>query len=77
MFDLLKCLEPRQGARNEVVFNELDEVNEVIFFMKGAVDIGFEINKVPYYVLRIDNNILIGGYNVAYNKRSKFNYKLQ
>lgn len=77
MFDLLKCLEPRSGARNEVVFNELDEVNEVIFFMSGAVDIGFEINRHINYVLRIDNNILLGAYNVAYNKRSKFNYKLQ
>lgn len=26
-------------------------------------------------MLRIDNNILIGGYNVAYNKRTKFIYK--
>jgi hypothetical protein len=27
------------------------------------------------YVLRIDNNILIGAYNIAYNKRSNYNYK--
>lgn len=26
-------------------------------------------------MLRIDNNILVGGYNVAYNKRTKFIYK--
>lgn len=77
MFDLLKCLEPRILARNEVVFNELDEVNEVIFIMSGAVDIGYEINRDVNYVLRIDKDILVGAYNVAYNKRSKFNYKAQ
>ena len=50
-------------------------MNEVIFFMTGAIDIGFEINRTQNYCLRIDNNILIGGYNVAYNKRTKFIYK--
>ena len=75
MFDLLKCLEPRIMWKNEIILEELDEVCEVIFFMTGAVDIGFEINREMNYVLRLDNNILIGAYNVAYNKRSKFNYK--
>ena len=75
MFDLLRVLEPRIQQKNEIIFNELDEVNEVIFFMSGAVDIGFEINRKQAYVLRIDNNMLIGAYNVAYNKRSKFIYK--
>ena len=75
MFDLLKVLEPRIQQKNDIVFNELDEVNEVIFFMTGAIDIGFEINRKQAYVLRIDNNILIGAYNVAYNKRTKFIYK--
>ena len=57
-------LEPRIQPGNTIIFNELDEVNEVIFFMSGAIDIGFEINRTQNYVLRIDNNILIGGYNV-------------
>ena len=75
MFDILRQLEPRHQAKGEIVFEELDEVNEVVFFMTGAVDIGFEINRKISYVLRIDNNILIGAYNIAYNKRSKYNYK--
>ena len=75
MFELLQVLEPRIQLKNEIIFNELDEVNEVIFFMSGSIDIGFEINRHQIYVLRIDNNILIGGYNVAYNKRTKFIYK--
>ena len=75
MFDLLKCLEPRSQEKDQVVFRELDEVNEVIFFTKGCIDIGFEINRKINYVLRLDKDILIGAYNVVYNKRSKYNYK--
>lgn len=33
MFDLLQVLEPRSQPKNEIIFSELDEVNEVIFFM--------------------------------------------
>lgn len=75
MFDLLHCLEPRVQSKQQIIFDELAEVNEVIFFTKGVVDIGFEINRKINYVLRLDRDILIGAYNVVYNKRSKYNYK--
>lgn len=45
MFDLLQVLEPRVQQRNEIIFQELEEVNEVIFFTSGSIDIGFEINR--------------------------------
>ena len=60
-----------------MVFKELDEVNEVIFFTKGVIVIGFEINREINYVLRLDKDILIGAYNVVYNTRSKYNYKTE
>jgi hypothetical protein len=75
MFELLESLEPRSQKGGQVIFEELAEVNEVIFFTKGSIDIGFEINRKISYVLRIDKDILIGAYNVVYNKRSRFNYK--
>ena len=40
--------------QNVIIQDELDEVNEVIFFEKGAIDIGFDINRKKNYVLRID-----------------------
>ena len=68
-------MEPRSQKGGQVIFEELAEVNEVIFFTKGSINIGFEINRDIKYVLRIDKDILIGAYNVVYNKRSRFNYK--
>ena len=38
-------LEPRKQEKDVIMYNELDEVNEVIFFIKGEYDVGFEINR--------------------------------
>ena len=58
-----------------IIFNELDEVNEVIFFNTGSVDIGFEINHFKQFVLRLSKDIIIGAFNLSFNKRTKFIYK--
>lgn len=75
MESLLNCLEPRREERNVIIYDELDEVNEVIFFEEGVVDVGFDLNRKKSYVLRIDSDILIGGYNVTFDKRIAFVYK--
>lgn len=75
MLDILTHLEPRQELPNTIILNELDEVNEVIFFNKGNCDVGFEINRIQEFVLRLDQSIIIGGYNMCYKTRSKFVYK--
>jgi hypothetical protein len=64
MQDLLSILEPRQEFNEGIVLNELDEVNEVIFFNKGSVDIGFDINRNKYFVLRLTKGVIIGAYNM-------------
>ena len=39
---------------------ELDNVNEVLFFHKGSIDIGYEINKKKIYKLRFkEPNVLM------------------
>jgi hypothetical protein len=45
MNDILVNLEPRQELAETVIFGELDEINEVIFFIRGQVDVGFEFNR--------------------------------
>ena len=45
MIDLLSTLEPRKEEKGTILLNELDEVNEVIFFDNGAYEIGYEINR--------------------------------
>ena len=70
-------LEPRQEFEGTILFYENDEINEVLFFIKGLVDIGFMINKQEQYCLRLHKDSIIGAYNICCNKRTKFIYKAQ
>ena len=38
------------------MYSELDEVREVVMFMNGKIDLGFEINEKRHYVLRYVNS---------------------
>ena len=73
--EILTHLEPRHELKGSILFEELEEVNEVIFVSRGNVDIGYEINKQKKYVVRLSDNIVIGAYNCAYNVRTLFVYK--
>lgn len=75
MQQILSNLEPRQEFEGTILFNENDEINEVIFFMKGIVDIGFMINRKETFCLRLHKDSLLGAFNLCTNKRTKFIYK--
>jgi len=44
MNDFLTSLEPRSELAGKIIFNELDDFTEVLFFNVGAIAIGFNIN---------------------------------
>lgn len=75
MESLLNCLEPRREEKNVIIYDELDEVNEVIFFEEGIVDVGFDLNRQKSYVVRIESDILIGGYHMTFDKRTECIYR--
>ena len=54
---LLYHLEPRREEKNIILLDELDEVNEAIFFEQGMVDVGFEINRKRNYAIRLAKDI--------------------
>ena len=68
-------MEPRHAEIYEILYNELDEFYEFIFFTKGAVDIGFEINKKRYYGKRLSYAMHIGSLGCTYNHDSEFIYR--
>ena len=67
MKGLLKSLEPRKEIADTIIFHELDDFTEVLFFNKGQVDIGFEINRKKIYALRKTNTIIIGDQGCTFN----------
>lgn len=77
MQHILSVLEPRQEFEGTTLFHENDEINEVLFFMKGVVDVGFMINRMENFCLRLNKDIIIGAFNMCSSKRTKFIYKAQ
>jgi hypothetical protein len=83
MIDLLTHLEPRFEPQGKVLIDELQEVLEVIMFMNGKFDLGFELNGKKSYVIRYSNTsstvqnagALIGDHSCTFNKQSRFIYK--
>jgi hypothetical protein len=61
--------------RDTILFEELGEINEIIFVITGQIDVGFDINKIRKYVYRYDSKYVIGAYNCTFNERSLFVYK--
>lgn len=43
--DLVKNLDSRYELDEKIILNELDEVTEVIMFIDGKFDIGFDMNS--------------------------------
>ena len=68
---LMQTLEPRFFKKQEIIFNELDEVGELYFVLEGNFDVGYEINNKKIYRLRFKGKKnIIGIFNVITNIRS-------
>ena len=67
-------LEPRSYDAGRLLYDELDEINEVLFIKKGQVDVGFKINGYSKYVVRFTEGTIIGAYNCTFNIRTSFMY---
>ena len=52
MCDLVKKMEPVFEEENTFIYIETEEVTEVLYFVEGIFDIGFELNDTKNYVLR-------------------------
>mmetsp|Transcript_24293 Transcript_24293/g.37503 ORF Transcript_24293/g.37503 Transcript_24293/m.37503 type:complete len:165 (+) Transcript_24293:1639-2133(+) len=75
MMQVLSNLEPRQEKKDTILFSELAEFDEVIFFMKGSFDIGYSINMQAKFKLRFKMQNVIGAYGVTFYKRALFIYR--
>lgn len=75
MIAILQNLEPIHFQAKTVLYNELDDVNEVTFIEKGLYDIGYEINKKHIFKIRMPNRSVIGTFEVCFDKRMLFIFK--
>lgn len=74
MVDILMCLKPRHAYKQEILLRPLMSVDEVLFIEKGSIDIGFVLNEIPKFVVRLKEGGVIGVFNVTFNVKTRFLY---
>ena len=75
MIVFLRSLEPVMFQKNTIIFNEFEDVSNVLFVCKGQIDIGYDINRIVKYKMRLNGHFQIGGFEICYRRRSQVIYK--
>lgn len=75
MLSILKNLEPIRYGAKKIIYNELDDVTELLFIEKGLYDIGYEVNKNKIFKIRRPNQTVIGTFEICFNKRMLFIFR--
>ena len=57
-----------------MLFNEFDEFLEIMFVMKGSIVIGFDVNKLRHYCIKLTNGCEIGAFGCSFHQRSCYIY---
>ena len=68
-------MSPVHFEQGEVLFEELDDVQYVIFITSGSVGIGYEMNKKQRYPVKMRAPAIVGGVECSYHMRSHYLYK--
>ena len=74
MVETLSCLEPRREFTGVILFNELDDFTEILFFNKGSIQLGYELNRKRYFILE-QKNAVIGDHGCIFNHRCSHIYR--
>ena len=77
IMQFLRILEPIYYKPGEIIYNELENIDIIIFFTDGNIDVGYEINREIKYKLRFTGTIQIGGFECTHNRRCQVIYKSQ
>ena len=71
---LLTKLEPRYERAYTTIWDELDDVNDIIFISKGTLVVGYELNRIKKYSLVMKDKAIVGAHDVTFCKQSQFVY---
>lgn len=73
---LMQAMEPRRYVKGEIICKDLEEVDELIFVVKGEYAIGYTLNAKEYLALRLSARSVIGDYGIMFQTCSEFLYKV-
>lgn len=71
----MQNLEPRHFAKEDTIYDDMEEVEEIIFVVSGSYLVGYTVNSTEYFALKMGPKTIIGDHSVMFNKRSEFLYR--
>lgn len=75
MLSILHNLEPRISHSQEVIIMDEEQLEEIVLFEIGEIDIGYFIKKKLLYKIRIKDRVALGAYHITFNRSSNYVYK--
>ncbi len=72
---IMKNMEPRKFFAGDTIYNDMEEVEEIIFVLTGDYLIGYSINSIEHFALRLGCKTVIGDHSLMFRKRSEFLYR--
>lgn len=75
MMALMRNLEPRRFVKGDVILNDMEEVEEVIFVCSGEYAIGYMLNDRLRMAVKLGARSVIGDHSVVLKKQSEFVYQ--
>jgi hypothetical protein len=75
MMSMMQVMEPRHFLKGEIIYHDMEEVDDLIFVVRGEYAIGYTMNSTEYLALRLSARTVIGDYPIMFHKRSEFLYK--
>ena len=75
MINIFKSLNPIHFKRGERILNELEDVNQVTFVMRGKYRVGYAVNFFECQKLELTKGSIIGGYECSYDRRSTYIFR--
>lgn len=75
MISILFALEPRFYVKDQLLYDELEAVDELMFLHNGKVGIGFRINQEVKFCNFQTDYCVVGTYGMIYHKRTEFVYQ--
>ena len=73
--DVLQLLEPMRALKNELLYEELDDVQEIIFLSDSDIKIGYSMNNKRIFRISQTANA-VGVFGVTFNRKSHYIYKV-
>jgi hypothetical protein len=72
MIEFLRTSEPRKEDKGIPIYKEGEDVQEVIFFSEGSVEIGFKHEEVYGQIMTKSKGIIIGDNECTFNLPSNY-----